>query len=613
MKDKFLSIKKSSSSDKTHQTGIDLADPLVLSQVLMDVAQRAQPLMAEFMEKYEFNPEELLKDPMNLRPAYMNFMNQLLSDPQKLADMQMKFWTDWTHLFQESSKRFISGEGTDIYKPEPGDRRFKAPEWQDSPLFDFIKQSYLLTSKWTQDVVHQTTGLDNDTRARIEFQTKQFLNAMAPSNFLLTNPEVIKETLDSKGENLVRGLQNMLEDMKRGGGTLDISTTDYSAFTLGENIAVTPGKVMFQNDLMQLIQYTPTTEKVFKRPLLIVPPWINKYYILDLKPKNSLIKWLVDQGHTVFTISWVNPNRELAAKTFENYMEEGLLEALTQVKNITGENDCNMMGYCLGGTLLAVTLAYLAANKQDNRVASATFLTTMVDFDKSGEMKLFMDEAQLTLLDQEMKEKGFLPAEHLKKTFSLLRANDMIWSFVINNYLMGKEPFPFDLLYWNDDATNMPAAMHSFYLRKFYHENRLTEAGGVSMKDTPIDMHKVTTPAYFMSTKEDHIAPWKATYATTQMFKGPKHFTLAASGHVAGVVNPPEAKKYCFWTANDYPAKPEEWLSHTKEHEGSWWPHWGKWIADYTGPQITARKPGEGKLKPIEDAPGSYVKMKSEE
>lgn len=586
----------------------DSPDPLLLGHVLMDVFQKVQPLMKEFLEKYNFNAEDLTSDPLNLREAYAEFLGQLWSNPQKMAELQMKFWGDWITLWQDSVRRFVTGEGQDLYTPDKGDRRFKSPLWEQSALFDFIKQSYLLTSQWMQDAVQQTEGLDPDTRTRVDFYTRQFLSAMAPTNFVLTNPDVLQETLRSKGDNLVRGFKNLLEDLERGQGKLDISITDYGAFKLGENIATTPGKVVYQNDLMQLIQYAPTTDSVFRTPLLIVPPWINKYYILDLRPDNSLIKWLVAQGHTVFVISWVNPDRRLSAKRFEDYMEEGVLDSLRQIEKITGEDSTNVMGYCLGGTLLAVTLAWLTAKKQDQKIASATFLTTMIDFDKAGEMKMFMDEAQLQLLDREMADKGFLPASYLKKTFSLLRANDMIWSFVVNNYLMGREPFPFDLLYWNDDSTNMPAAMHSFYMRKCYHQNLLPKPGGVTMNGVAIDMSLIRTPAYFLSTREDHIAPWIATYAATQLFKGPVQFTLAASGHVAGVVNPPAARKYCYWTAAEHPAHPDEWLKSTTSTDGSWWTHWQEWITSHTGEKTPARLIKNG----LEDAPGSYVRMKAE-
>lgn len=589
-----------------------LTDPVALGAILMDVAEQAQPLLQEFFEKYKFEIDEESLDPLHVREAYAEFLGRLWSNPQKMAEMQMTFWQEWAHLWQESAKKFLGGEGKSLYEPEKGDRRFASPLWQENALFDFIKQSYLMTSKWMEDTVRDTEGLDEQTKRKIDFSTKQFINAMAPTNFLLTNPEVLQETMKTKGKNLIHGLENLLEDLERGKGHLRISTTDYGAFEVGKNIAVTKGSVVFQNDLMQLIQYEAAGQKTFKRPLLIVPPWINKFYILDMRPENSLIKWLVDQGHTVFTISWVNPDRKLARKRFEDYMEEGIFSALEQIEKITGEPDCNAVGYCLGGTLLAVTLATLAALGKEKKIASATFLTTLIDFERAGDMKLFLDDSQIKMLEKSMETHGFLDADTLRKTFSLLRSNDLIWSFVINNYLMGKEPFPFDLLYWNDDATNMPAAMHGFYLRKCYLENLLVKKGGVVMNGVPIDMSKVKTPCYFLSTKEDHIAPWKATYAATQLLKGDLIFTLAASGHVAGVINPPQKNKYCYWVAGETPANPDEWFEKTESHEGSWWPHWQKWVEAHTNGKIPAHEIGDGKIEPLEPAPGSYVKTKAE-
>ncbi|MCB9991347.1 MAG: class I poly(R)-hydroxyalkanoic acid synthase [Rhodospirillales bacterium] len=571
----------------------------------MHVAERSQPILQKFFEQHDMELDDSSIDPMDVRGAYLQFLQHLMSNPQKLFEMQMDFWQDWVALWQESAIKFMGGEGKELYKPDMGDRRFKSAMWQESAVFDFIKQSYLLTSRWMENAVQSTEGLDDATKQKLDFYTRQFINAMAPSNFLLTNPDVLQETLDSNGENLVRGLENLLEDLERG----RISTTDYDAFVVGENLATTKGKVIFQNDLIQLLQYEATTDKVFKRPLLIVPPWINKFYILDLQQQNSFIKWLVDQGHTVFTISWVNPDKKLAQKRFEDYMEEGVFAALEQVKKITKELDCNCIGYCLGGTLLSTTLAWMAAKKKQDQIASATFLTTLIDFERSGEMKLFMDDAQIEVMEKSMTEKGYLDAGHLRKTFSLLRSNDLIWSFVINNYLMGKEPFPFDLLYWNDDATNMPAAMHSFYLRKCYRDNLLVKPGGVTMNGVDIDMTKVKTPCYFLSTKDDHIAPWQATYAATQLIKGPCTFTLAASGHVAGVINPPAKNKYCYWKNTKNPSSPYEWLDSAKAHDGSWWPDWQKWIEKQNNGKVVARKISG---KALEDAPGSYVRMKAD-
>ena len=547
---------------------------------------------------------------MNIGAAFMEMTSRMMADPAKLVQAQMTLWQDYMRLWQSTAQRMMGQEPDPVVEPERGDRRFKHPEWDENELFDFVKQSYLLTARWMQSTVKDVEGLDDKTSQKVDFYTRQFVDAMAPSNFLMTNPEVLRETLESGGENLVKGLENLLGDLERGKGRLKIKMTDTEAFEPGENIAVTPGKVVFQNDLMQLLQYEPTTEQVYKRPLLIIPPWINKFYILDLRPKNSFIRWAVEQGHTVFVVSWVNPDEKLAAKSFEDYMLEGTMAAMDAVEQATGEKDLNVIGYCLGGTLLACTLSYMAA-KKDNRVKSATFFTTMMDFDDSGELGVFIDEVQLAALEEKMNQKGYLEGADMATTFNMLRANDLIWSFVVNNYLLGKDPFPFDLLYWNSDSTRMPAAMHSFYLRNMYQENRLIEPGGVRLGGVDIDLSKIKVPSCMISTREDHIAPWKATYAATQLLGGSVKFVLAGSGHIAGVVNPPEANKYGYWTNSKNPKSPDSWINSAEEHGGSWWPEWAKWVGRQGGGKVTARKPGDGGLKVLEDAPGSYVKVKA--
>jgi polyhydroxyalkanoate synthase len=514
-------------------------------------------------------------------------------------------------LWQSATERMMGGAPDPVAEPEQHDRRFTDPAWEENQLFDFVKQSYLLTARWLQATVEGIEGLDDKTAKKVDFYTRQFVDAMAPSNFLMTNPEVLRATLESGGENLVKGLQNLLDDLDRGQGRLDIKMTDYEAFEVGVNIALTPGKVVYQNELIQLLQYAPATDKVYKRPLLIIPPWINKFYILDLREKNSFIKWAVDRGHTVFVISWVNPDEELAGAGFDDYMTKGPLAALDAMEKATGEREANVIGYCLGGTLLACTLGYLAA-KEDDRIKSATFLATMIDFDEAGELEVFIDEEQLTALEERMSERGYLDGSAMATTFNMLRANDLIWSFVVNNYLLGKDPFPFDLLYWNADSTRMPAAMHSFYLRNMYQDNKLIEPGGpdaIELLGVPIDLSRVKTPVYFLSTREDHIAPWTSTYAGTQLFSGPTRFVLTASGHIAGVVNPPAAGKYSHWTNANVPTTPFAWLRRAEEVPGSWWPDWAKWVARKAGPKVAARTPGDGKLKALEDAPGSYVKV----
>jgi polyhydroxyalkanoate synthase len=590
---------------------IKLTDPVEMSQKMANIAERSQKLVTDFLERQGGKTDTNL-DPLNVGSAFLEMTAHMMTDPVKLMQAQMNLWQDYMNLWQSTARRMMGQDSDPVIAPETGDRRFKHESWDENQLFDFIKQSYLLSARWMQSTVKDVEGLDTKTAKKVDFYTRQFVDAMAPSNFVMTNPEVLQATLESKGENLVNGLDNLLKDLERGKGKLAISMTDQDAFELGKNIAVTPGKVVYQNDLMQLIQYEPTTEKVYKRPLLIIPPWINKFYILDLREKNSFVKWAVGEGFTVFVISWVNPDRELAQKSFEDYMTEGPLAALDAIEKATGEKDANVIGYCLGGTLLACTLAYMET-KKDKRVKSATFFTTMTDFTEAGELGVFIDEEQLTALEEKMSKSGYLEGAHMATTFNMLRANDLIWSFVVNNYLLGKDPFPFDLLYWNADSTRMPAAMHSFYLRKMYQENLLVEPGGITLKGVPIDLTKIKTPAFMLSTKEDHIAPWASTYAATQLFSGPLRFVLAASGHIAGVVNPPAANKYNYWTNDKNPKDPEDWLKSAKAHPGSWWPEWVKWAGKFGGDKIEARQPSDGKLKVIEDAPGSYAAVKAQD
>ena len=576
------------------------------------IAEQSQRLVADFVQRQSENGGTGPVDPLNVTSAFLEMTTRLMADPMKLAQAQMALWQDYMTLWQTAAQRMMGGNAEPMVEPAKDDRRFRHADWDENPLFDFIKQSYLLTSRWMVNTARDVDGLDEATAKKVDFYTRQFVDAMAPTNFALTNPEVMRETLESKGENLVNGLNNLLEDLERGKGRLSIRMTDETAFEVGGNLAISPGKVVFQNDLMQLIQYEPVTDKVRKRPLIIMAPWINKYYILDLREKNSFIKWAVAQGHSVFVISWVNPDRELAKKTFDDYMLEGPLAAIDAVEKATGEKTVNFIGYCIGGTLLACTLAYMAA-KRDKRIACATFLTTMVDFKEAGELSIFIDEEQLTYLEAKMGETGYLEGADMATTFNMLRANDLIWSFVVNNYLMGKDPFPFDLLYWNSDSTRMPAAMHSFYLRQMYQENKLIEPGGIVLANTKIDLSKIKTPVYILATREDHIAPWTSAYAATQIYQGPLKFVLSASGHIAGVVNPPDAGKYSHWTNDDLPGDPEDWFRGADEHAGSWWPDWDAWVMQYSDGEIDARTPGDGDLDVIEDAPGSYVMVRADE
>ena len=586
-----------------------LPDPAMLSRNMADIASRSQRIVLEFLKR---QGDDSLPgfDPTSIGSAFLEMTARMMANPAKLVQAQLGFWQDYMLLWQNTARRLMGETPEPVVSPAPGDRRFKHEDWHENEVFDFIKQSYLLSARWIQKVVKEVEGLDDRTAQKVDFYTRQFVDAMAPSNFLLTNPEVLRRTVETGGENLVRGLNNLLADLERGKGKLQIRMTDYEAFKVGENIATTPGSIVYQNDLMQLIQYAPTTEKVLKRPLLIIPPWINKYYILDLRPKNSFIRWAVAQGHTVFVISWVNPDERLAEKSFGDYMLEGPLAALDAIAKATGERGVNAIGYCIGGTLMACTLAWMAA-KRDTRIKSATFLTTMIDFAEAGELAVFIDEEQLKAMEEKMEKRGYHDGHEMAVTFNMLRANDLIWSFVVNNYLLGQEPFPFDLLYWNSDSTRMPARMHSFYLRQMYQRNLLVVPGGIELEGVKLDLRKISVPCYFLSTREDHIAPWKSTYKATQIYKGPKRFVLAASGHIAGVVNPPEAGKYSHWINPELPPSPDEWFAGATELAGSWWPDWQRWVSALAPATVPARTPGDRDLAVIEPAPGSYVKVQA--
>jgi poly[(R)-3-hydroxyalkanoate] polymerase subunit PhaC len=587
-----------------------LPDPVEVSRQVAAIAEQSQRLVAEFLQRQEQPDGVGLTTSLAIGAAFFEMTARLMADPSRLVEAQLSLWHDYMMLWQRTAQRFLGGSAEPVIETSSGDRRFRDAAWSDNTLFDYIKQSYLLAARWIHGVVSDVEGVDERTARKVDFYTRQFVDALAPSNFAMTNPEVIRATIASRGENLLHGLQNLLDDLERGKGRLAIRMTDMAAFRIGRNIATTPGKVVYQNDLMQLIQYTPTTETVKRRPLLIIPPWINKYYILDLRPDNSFIRWAVGEGQTVFVISWVNPDGRLAGKTFEDYMREGPLAALDAIAAATGARAVNAIGYCLGGTLLAATLAYMTA-KRDRRIKSATYFVAMVDFAEAGELSVFIDEEQLQALEQRMNAKGYLEGRDMATTFNMLRANDLIWSFVVNNYLLGKSPFPFDLLYWNADSTRMPAAMHSFYLRNMYQENLLAQPGGITLGGVALDLRRITTPSFVLSTREDHIAPWRSTYAATRLYAGPVKFVLSASGHIAGVINPPGGK-YGHWENDDNPPTAEQWLAGATARPGSWWPLWEGWVARHGGGEAAPRQPGGGKLAAIEDAPGSYVQVKAE-
>ncbi len=582
-------------------------DPVKLAESLASAAEKSAKVMGDFAARNKTMPA----DELGLGKVFMEVAAQMLANPARLAESHMNLWWDYMNLWQTSMLRMMGGNALPVAVPAQGDKRFKHEDWHEHFLFDYIKQSYLIAARWLHGEVAKVDGLDEHTKKKVDFFTRQYIDALAPSNFALTNPEVFRETVASGGQNLVKGLNNLLDDIERGGGQLRISMTDAKAFELGVNIATTPGKVVFQNELMQLIQYEPATKKAWKRPLLVIPPWINKYYILDLREKNSFLRWAVSEGMTTFVISWVNPDEKLAHKNFEDYLVEGPLAALDAIEKATGEPDANVIGYCLGGTLLAAALGHLAAKKQ-KRIASATFMTSLVDFTAAGELEVFIDEEQVTSLERKMNERGYLEGSEMASTFNMLRANDLIWSFVINNYLLGRDPFPFDLLHWNCDSTRMPAAMHSYYLRNMYMNNLLAKPGALSLAGTKIDLGKIATPAYFVSAIEDHIAPWKTTYTGTQVLGGKNRFVLSGSGHIAGMVNPPAANKYGYWTNEALPDNPDAWFSDATQHEGSWWLDWREWVKPYLGREVPARVPGKGKLKVIEAAPGTYARIRAD-
>jgi polyhydroxyalkanoate synthase len=533
-----------------------------------------------------------------------------LSDPQRSIELQTSLGRAYLDLWATTVKRMAGEPAAPVVTPDPKDKRFADPEWSQNQFFDFLKQAYLLTVQWGERLVKDATGVDERTRHKAEFYVRQIANAIAPSNFLLTNPELLRETLESNAENLVRGMHMLSEDIKAGHGHLKIRQSDPSMYEVGRNLAVTPGKVVYQNDLMQLIQYEATTAEVLKVPLLIVPPWINKFYILDLMPEKSFVKWCVDNGITVFVISWVNPDAKLAEKSFEQYMRDGVLTALDKVEELTGERKVNTIGYCVGGTLLSITLAYLATNK-DDRVLSATFFAAQVDFTYAGDLLVFVDEERIKQLEAHMNEQGYLEAARMATTFNMLRSNDLVWPYIVNNYLRGKMPFAFDILFWNSDATRMPAANHSFYLRNFYLDNKLTK-GDLEIGGVRLDLRKVTMPIYNLATREDHIAPPKSVLYGSRFFGGPVKFVLAGSGHIAGVINPPSKPKYQYWTgAEPGGTDVDKWLESADEHPGSWWPDWLEWLKAQDAVTVPARPIGNDKFKAIEDAPGSYVKVKS--
>jgi polyhydroxyalkanoate synthase len=530
-----------------------------------------------------------------------------LSDPGRALEAQTRLFSGYMNVWAKSIQRLSGDQVEAAIEPDRGDKRFLDPEWGRNAFFDFLKQAYLVTSRWAGDLVDHADGLDEHTKHKAGFYVKQISNAISPSNFILTNPELFRETVANSGENLVRGMKMLAEDIVAGKGDLKLRQADYSRFEIGKNIAVTPGKVVARSDLAEIIQYEPATDQVLKRPLLICPPWINKFYILDLNPEKSFIRWAVEQGHTVFVISWVNPDERHGEKGWEAYIREGLQFGLDTVQQATGEKEVNAIGYCVGGTLLAAALALLA-QEGDHRIRSVTFFTTQVDFTYAGDLKVFVDEDQVSAVERSMKGKGYLDGTKMATAFNMLRSGDLIWPYVVNNYMRGKDPMPFDLLYWNSDSTRMAAANHSFYLRNCYLENNLSQ-GRMEIAGHTISLADITIPVCNVATREDHIAPARSVFLGCQYFGGDVDYIMAGSGHIAGVVNPPALKKYMYWTGGKPVGDFDDWVASATETPGSWWPYWQKWIEAKDDKRVPARKVG-AKVKALADAPGSYVKVR---
>jgi polyhydroxyalkanoate synthase len=576
---------------------------------MIKVAEQSQVIWARLLERQLRAEQPLHADPLNTVPAFAELWQALLARPEKLAETTLELWNKQMELWRRASLRFLGGEDPGpVAAPAPGDRRFRDRDWSENVLFDYLKQSYLLAAAYILDTVRSADTLEERDRRKVEFYSRQFVEAMSPTNFFALNPEVLKATAAEKGENLVRGTRMMLEDLERGHGTLLVRQTDMNAFEVGRNMALTPGKVILQNNILQLIQYSPTTKQVYRTPVLIVPPWINKYYILDLNEKKSMVRWMVAQGHTVFMISWVNPDEAQKDETWETYMFEGASRAIDAVLEETGEKSLNLASYCIGGTLCGTMLAYFG-KVRDRRVRSATFFTAQLDFEDAGELQVFVDDRTIEAVGRQV-EKGYLEAEAMAQAFNMLRASDLIWGYVVSNYMLGKDPFPFDLLYWNADSTCMPAKVHVAYLDLFYHRNAFAQ-GELRVAGTPVGLGDIAGPVYHVATKEDHIAPAASVYRGARAMTGAEvRFVLAGSGHIAGVVNPPEQQKYQYWTNDDLRAPDlASWLAGATETPGSWWPDWDRWLRRHSDGMVAARKPGR-RLKPIEDAPGSYVKVR---
>ncbi len=587
------------------QTAESLA---ALSSNLTSAMTRANQVFSTAFIEQSKDAAAWKPDPLGMQVALNDVWSHLAQQPETLREAHANLWQRYADIWQRHAAYMLTGN-----QPEEGpvrDKRFRDPEWRSNPAFSMLRESYLATSEFITDLIERTDGVDEATKRKAIFFIKQAVDAASPSNFLMTNPAALRAMFQTGGESLMKGVENLAEDLKRGKGALAISQTDLDAYKVGENVATSPGKVVFRNRVFELLQYSPSTEAVHEVPLLIFPPWINKFYILDLQPKNSMIKWLTDKGHTVFLVSWVNPGEDMAEVTFEDYAREGIYEAVEAVTKATGVDRMNTVGYCVGGTLLAATLAHMAKHN-DHRIQSATFFASQADFKLAGDLLVFSDEQGIKFLEDKMDQAGgVLDAQTMADTFNSLRSNDLIWNYVVDNYYIGKQPPPFDLLYWNADQTRMPKALHLFYLRKFYRDNALSE-GKLTLMGDKLSLKDVTIPIFMQSSKEDHIAPSPSVYRSALAFGGPVEFIMAGSGHIAGVINHPDAKKYQYWTNPNLKGAIEDWTAFASEHPGSWWPHWDAWLTKISGPDVAARRPGDGELQPLADAPGTYVKVRS--
>jgi len=574
----------------------------------MKAMEESQKAFLSFAEKMNTDHSSLHAVATDAAEAYSKYVQECIKHPWATTKQTVGVGKDYFKVLKQSVFQLMGKDSETVVDPVKGDLRFTHPDWSDNTWFNFVKQMYLVTGQAWLDSIHNIPGLDDTARYRAEFFVRQLVNAMSPSNYILTNPELLDITVKSRGKNLLRGLERFVRDLEKSADALKISMTDEQAFELGVNIATTPGKVVYRSELFELIQYTPTTEKVAERPLVIIPPFVNKYYILDLSAKNSFVRWAVEQGNTVFMVSWLNPSEEHRNIGFDRYVTEGVVKALEAVEEQTGVREVNAVGYCIGGSLLMTSLAYMAACRIKSRVKSATLFTTLTDFSDPGDIGVFIDDQTVKAIEDQNNSRGYFDGRVMAVSFSILRENSLYWNYFIQNYLKGESPVPFDLLYWNSDSTNITAACHNDMLRKFYIENQLVKPGAYSVNGTKIDLSKIKVPLYFISTHQDHIAKWKVTYEGAKICKENSTFVLGESGHIAGIVNPPVKEKYSYWTNESIDDSADSWLEGAEHHKGSWWTHWDQWLESSKGKKVDARDPEKGTFKVECDAPGTYVK-----